>query len=694
MRYVSAFIPVVFLFLMVGEASARPQVLEARYRPDQPFPEFSAFWFGDAALKAGKTLEEITATHRNRPVGGSLHVVVRNEADSAGTLKIEDVLLDGVSLSKAIAYDDQRLRKKFASLYFAKLDAGELAKLQAVGEPVWWKADPAVVAPGGVCEIIVRLRRAPRRGEVEVTLVHDGGRLPVKVVVREDPPRIESISFSADLRRAYLYFRYPGRSGLAPARFLLDGRPVEASVSAVTDPAMELVPVVIDFPAPLERGRPHHFAGRYADGRVASAAVRVFADEFAYGLWGGRGGKEGDTAGAQAYVRELVAHHINVQMPQVGSPMLSWFYGTEAGGQFCDRLGLRRMINEPGKWGTHDPYAFFIHDEPDCGDFKAKGVPADKMVGLLAQWCTTRVSELRAANAGVSQMLNLDMTFKPDNWYTYGQLPDVLSVDPYYQARLWETYTKHPERLALYRKATFVNAVATVARSASAPRPLHVILYASRRGRKFEAEQSQFFRYPTPEEKRIEVFYALAAGAKGLSFWWFTPTGQSQGMGANDPEARRLWREVGLLGAQVRTAAPVLSLACPAELNDVESDGLWVRSLAAGGDTIVLLVVNDQYENDAKGTTYQPVKQGRVSVTLPAWMPRAQAFVIEPEGVKDVSAKLSGQNLTLSLGDFPLTKLVVVTADNGLRAKLEERYKRQFAENVARLRDEGRGARD
>jgi len=261
-------------------------------------------------------------------------------------------------------------------------------------------------------------------------------------------------------------------------------------------------------------------------------------------------------------------------------------------------------------------------------------------------------------------------------------LPDVFSVDPYYQARLWESYHGHPERLALYKKATFVNAVATVAHAACSPRPLHVILYASRRK---EDKENEFFRYPTPEEKRIEAFYALGAGAKGLSYWWFTPGGTSQGMGADDPEARRLWREVGLLGAQIRTAGPVLSLACPADPGRIESNGLWVRSLLAGTDTMVLLVVNDQYENDAKGTAFQPVKSGQVTVDLPVWLRNAKAFAIETDGVKELRASQSGQTMTLPLGDFDLTRLVVITIDAGLRGRLSALYRGRFAGNVARL---------
>ena len=50
------------------------------------------------------------------------------------------------------------------------------------------------------------------------------------------------------------------------------------------------------------------------------------------------------------------------------------------------------------------------------------------------------------------------------------------------------------------------------------------------------------------------VIHALGAGAKSFSYWWYTPYGEFYGCGANDEKALALWRQIGLLGAQVRTA--------------------------------------------------------------------------------------------------------------------------------------------
>jgi len=45
------------------------------------------------------------------------------------------------------------------------------------------------------------------------------------------------------------------------------------------------------------------------------------------------------------------------------------------------------------------------------------------MVGSLADMCVERGAELRAAYPAAPTTLNIDGTYKPFNWYNYGQVP-------------------------------------------------------------------------------------------------------------------------------------------------------------------------------------------------------------------------------------------------------------------------------
>ena len=260
-------------------------------------------------------------------------------------------------------------------------------------------------------------------------------------------------------------------------------------------------------------------------------------------------------------------------------------------------------------------------------------------------------------------MLNVDYTFPPANWRIYGQLPDIFAADPYYQPRLREAFAKSPERARLFAKATYVFAEAAICKSACAPRPLHIMLY----GNRYE-QGNDTFRGPTPAEKRIEAFYAIAAGAKGLSYWWYSPGKPAVGLGAAEPGARALWREVGLIGAELRTAGPLITRSSPLALPmTAASPGLWVKTLAAGLDTLLLVVVNDDYTNDHEGTKINPVPNARLKFVPPAWLAAKDVFEILATGTKDISHTTRSGQLELNLGTVNVTRLVIITSDPALR---------------------------
>jgi len=675
------------------------ETLGGWFRPDETFPQFDAFWH--EGWNEPEEMDEARARFEGvaQPPGGAFQVFVRNS--SAEAVRIEDVALQDVSLAEALVFSDQRRVRKFASIYYAELADETYETLLAAGEPVWWKADPVVIPAGGVGVVTVRLRSVPTLRVVELAVrTADGATRQERVPVRLDAPRVAGAFFSDALDTVYLYFRHRMGGAAVPSRILVDGRDVTARARVGQDAGVDVVPVVVQLEAPLARGSVHLFQGLYADGSMASAALRAWRDEFAYGMWGGPGGRSDDAALARRYITDITDRNINVQMVNVASPAVANFLKSDAGQRFATERGLRAVLDEAGKWGFEDPYLCFIHDEPDCADYRSDGLPDGKQVGALAQWCVQRSGELRAAVPQALQVLNLDMTFKPSNWYIYGLLPDVLSVDPYYQARLRGAYWKDPHRLSLYAQATYVYAVSRVARSACEPNPLHVILYACDVIDARRPEGDQRFRFPTPQEKRIEAYYAVAAGAKGLSYWWYTPSrspgekSTSYGIGAATidgvPEAQSLWREIGLLGAEMRTAGPVIGHSCAVQVNVEATEGVWTHCLLAGLDTMVLLAVNQHYANDRVGTVHYPIEDAELRVAVPAWLEQPTVFEIASDGTRELETEAVDAGLAIPLGTLDLTRMIVMTSDAQLRSRLEKVYRTEFADKVSRLRREGR----
>lgn len=662
------------------DVTAAPQLLGSHYRADVPYPQFARFW-SDNCLLGEDWAESIGRTiPRATTLGGSVHLFIRN--DDPKPLTIADVSLQDISLRQAVAFSDQRRLRKPASIFFSSLTETERQKLIDAGEPIWWRADPPTLAPGDVGEVSIRLRYVPKVAELRVECHAASQTVRTHVAIQEKLPRIEGASFDESLARVFVYLKDPEVPGSKPERVFLDGRDVTSRCRIAADPNTELTPVILDLPTPLKRGSLHSLQAVYADGRGAWAGIRAFADPFVYGVWGGPGGQEDDLALAQTHIRLLHDLSVNTQMPQVGSAALAAFYKTTAGQQLCHDTGLDFVLSDPGKWGIQNAYAYFIHDEPDAGDAKITGLPPGHEVGSLAQWAISKSDEWRTAAPAAPHLLNVDLTYKPQNYYVYGQLPDVLLADPYYDPRLRTAYWNHPYQLPLYARSTFVYAISSVVRSAAAPKPSHIILYANAY---VDEKNNREFRYPTPAGKRIEVYYALAAGAKGISYWWWSPGKPAHGLGGKRPDAATLRREVGLIGAEIGTAAPLLRCACPSSIPVEPPAALWTRCLLVGHDTLVLVAVNEQYANDREGTVLTPLEKVQVRVSLPAWLAARDAFEIHNRGVEPLPITCDGHRATLDLGTVELPRLVVVTADPALREQLDSRYRTLFAARVARL---------
>lgn len=659
--------------------SVNAGILGASYVADTPFPQYSHFWSDSSQIEWGPD-EQMNDEAVTCTLGGSFHVYLKNKGTEP--LTVDDVLLGGISLKRAVAFDTSRKYKGVAhaaSMFFSDLSEAERKTLIDAGEPIWYKIEPASIAPSETGEITVRLRRTP--GLVRLTVKTSDEPEDIAMVTSPQP-RVESISFSDGLDRAYLYFSRSDRGHRITA-VRVDGADVTGTSIIGEDSRLTTAPVVVSLRTALARGSYHCFEATYDDGKTAIAGIRAYADEMAYGVWGAKPGKETEMEIGRAHVADLGVHNINMQMEIIGSDAVRAYMKSPEGREGMKALGIKMIVGEPEKaWSG--ALAWYLADEPDTADFRVEKLPSQSRVGAIAQGLIEHAETLRQTDQSVPNMLNVDMTFKPDNWYVYGQLPDIFAADPYYQTRLAQAYWSKPGTIPQYSKATFVYAVGAVCRSSCAPKPLHLMLNSTKLVR-----PDKEFRFATPEEKRIEAYYALAAGAKGLSYWWLLPVAKggsgSSGCMEDTPEARTLWDAIGLLGAEIRTAGSLITRSCPADIPVKASKWVWTRSLLAGTDTLVLLVVNDNYACDRLGTVIQPVENAEASIGLPAWLSPRSVFEISYKGTGDVQHDQSEDGLGLNLGTLDVTRIVVITSDPDLRSKLQARYDAAFASNVAQL---------
>jgi len=659
------------LLMAVCGACLAQQIEGTYYFADKPFPEYMPLWQEGWSFKGEDGLKLVYAKP-DMPLGGYAFIYFKNTGGSPMT--VNDLTIEGIKMSEGLAKNwiPKQLDQRYdCSILISKLPKAQIDKLMDFGWPAWWMMEPLTIQPGAQGEIVIRLKRSPKPAQLKIGIITDQGTINATVVMAKAQPQFGTIGFAADLKTVYLYPRHP-QAGAKPVRILLDGKDVTASSTITTDKSLALSAIVVKLDQPIQLMTYHTFRVGYPDGSAAQAGIRAWGHDMIYGMWSSPGGGGDSETALKSFIDDYALHNVNCVMPFVIGSERAYF-DSDAGWDYCESKGVGRMTMWPNKIRAET--LLFAQDEPDATDANFQDVPPTERLGGCGQWLVEWSRALRDRAPKTPVLLNIDNTYKPENWYMYHQLTDVPCIDPYY-TESQDYQDGDPYYYQFHTRPTYVKAVATISESSCQPKPLHVILLSCR-------YQSDTFkgRLPTPEEKRMEVYYSIGSGAKGISYWMF-PTGLTDGT----KEAKQLWDEIALMGSEVRTAGPVITSSCPVDLPTTTSKFLWVKTLLSGNDTLAVVTVNENIACDRVGTVVRPCQNAQVSVKLPSWLDPKDAFVVTPEGVKDVTWKSDGSNVNLSLGAVQVSSFVIVTANLSLRAQLQERYQNMFAANIARIK--------
>ena len=642
------------------------EVLDAAFRADRMLPEFYGFWktygWGDSIP--------------NCYVGGALAVYVKNTG--TGSVTVSDFTINGTGLANGIGCKTDktyRCDQYACSVYYP---SRKQALIDA-GEPIWWRVEPNPIPAGGTAEIFVRMRFRVV-GTLSCAIVA-GSTIPVTInVTANDLPRVAGYGLSPDSTKLYLYLRHPTR-GKLPTQILVDGVDKTAASTIAGDPNYDLVPVAVNLGSAFARGSFHCFQAVYDDGTKASDGCRVYYDNFKHGVWGGPSFASDEEQ--HQWFHNLERHSINLQKGGQGG-----WYKTSDGRAHLAAAGFKFLHEDPS---TPDLYSIFLCDEPDAGEGNVPTSVSPYQVGALASSLNSLSQSFKANYSQYPTNLNLNGSFKPYNYYVYGHVPDVFSVDPYYQTRIADSYWEPSlaKTMPWYRKATYIYAVASTCQAACEPGRLHVILNSCRKHQNDE-EAHRVFRWAAPEEKRIEFYYALAAGAKEIAYWWMTPVSVNQdafcGIGwATEPGSAALWREIGLLGAEAGTVSQLIVNSCPVKTEITKPGRLWTRALLSGTGTLMLLCVNDDYACTDTGITIRSIDNAEVSLDLPDWINPVQVFEVDYNGIRDVPYSVASGRIQLHLGRVDVTRMIIITGDASLKSTLQSVYSATFGPRVAQI---------
>jgi len=652
-------------------ASAAVEVLGVQYQQDDWFTEFNCIW---------KDSNYPTTCTVGTAVGCNVHAYLKNTGGSSVT--VTSVQLEGYDLETVIKENADQHNARSIFYYW---DNPPTAILDA-GEPVWYKVDPSTTIPaGGVVQVVIRLRFVPETNPLDLTIVTSGGTVYPSISISASDPVLASVGFSQDRKKVYLTWRRSG--GAAPTTIKMDGTDVTSYATTVGDSSTNYAVSVLSFSTALTNMSYHVYQGIYSDGKKATASLRTWVNKFMHGTYNTF---ELDAQYTVAdWVAESADHGINNTQVSVGN-IVSYMNTPSGAADLLARnygytTGDHTKFDEDG----YGPDMFFINDEIDAeeanleSNFCGTGLklPCGKSpMGVLARRTIDEGEVLRDYRENTPTSVNMNGAFKPENYYSYGQAVDILQVDPYYQRRLQDVYWRDQNAIPVYEKATYIYAVAKAVARAAEPNPSNVILYScswkcTAEG-KCDAEYvGEIWPFADNGTKRIEAYYALAAGTKGLCYWWFNIGWPSMGL-ANQTtqEAQDLWKEMGLYGNEIKALAPQLVVSHPVDAGLTPSTNVWAKALVSGTDSLILIVVNDDYWND-ETLHYNPVNSASVVVTLPSWLQSSPtAFEVTPDGICDVGTSLSGSALTVNLGKLDLTRMIVITSNSSLKGTVEDRY--------------------
>ncbi len=669
--------------LAVPAAKAAIQVLGVQYQQDLPYNEFDCIW-------NDKTYPTNCPP---RALGCNVHVFVKNTG--GGSVTITDATLAGYSLEDSLVLGDHDSR----SIYY-NWDNPPSDLINA-GEPVWYKGDPKTIPAGGVGKVVVRLRTPPVTSTVSVGVVTSGGTVTTNITKDASAPQLASIGYSTDRTKVYLHWRRS--SNAAPTSVWLDGTNVTANTTTVGDNAMNFAASVINLSTALPKMSYHVFQGVYADGKTATASQRAWTNKFIYATYGSFELNANYTIGD--WIDEAADHGFNNVQVQVGDTV--GYMNTSGGEAHCRARDYGYTSGDTTKFNATDPPIdpdmFFLNDEPDAEEANLESsfcntglnLPCGKSpMGVLVMREIANGETLRALRPMTPTSINLDGTYRPENYYAWGQGFDVIQVDPYYQRRLSDVYWRDQQRIPLYLQADYIYAVAKATVTGAEPNPANILLFSCEwkcgTGDCDAQYEGEIWPFPTKESKRIEIYYSLAAGAKGMGYWWLKKGYPSNGLAdQNRPGAQALWKEMGLCGNEIKTVAPYLVTGHPVDVPLTPSTNVWAKAIASGIDTMILIVVNDNYYNDEAGCHYTPISNATVTATLPSWLqPSPTAFEVSAGGLKAVSTSVNGNQLQVNLGTLSLTKMIVLTKNPLVPVTIQQRYNQSVRPGICAFASE------
>jgi|GEM_PF-1250751 len=505
---------------------------------------------------------------------------------------------------------------------------------------IWWRLLPEALAPGKEGEISICLRKEIEK-PTEFTIIFSDDSKHNCLVSPDAPPfRIQTINFGEDLRKIYLYIEGSVFSSPLPKKVYLDGEEITRKVHWLSNDYVKNLRVcIVNLSSPLKRGSLHTFRVTSDNEKVSCATtLRAFSKLAVFGTYGGDDFKRYAQNGLSAYncfgiVGELGLNRAN---------------------EFGIKCIMTVNEKEPpeGTIGHSSLYAYMLRDEPDCADYGAdENRPMHFRLGTLAPSMVNASSLCFNKDQITPTMITINLTFTPGNYFVYGPIADLSNPDCYPITVGWSIlkFLQH----------------ALIVKTATAPKPFTFTYQGcweragipqdrwvsgkELREKGFETFVDKkkvrgFGRKIVPAEIRIEMLYAIAAGAKGLfSFIDDSEAGGDIVFYGTDvlPEN---WKEIGRTSRALTMVAPLIDIGHPFDWAKSSSEFVRTSTLLCGEKAALVVVVNENYTCNNIGFFQKPLKNVIVFPDLP-WLRAAKVVKVEDKKFTPLEYKRNTKEL-------------------------------------------------
>ncbi len=512
---------------------------------------------------------------------------------------------------------------------------------------LWYRMRPSTIAPGGIADVIIVLPEPPTGVKTVEIRTTCGESIKEAIHCVPEPLRFQAIRFSHDLTTIDVYVRWQDVSKASSLkRILLDGKDMRRFASPLPAKAFERLAFTrIVLEKPLARNSFHVIEAEAENGISTAYQIRAIPAEFLLGVygtpsienitdWANHGCNHYLSFGAvQTDILDIMSKHgISVGAKYVPEPLVD-----RSGGKvviFDEDAALRKIAE------IKNNQAFLYHhlvDEPDVADYYA-----GKWLGASAMELAARCEFCEKVDSDHYTFIQLDNTFRPQNYRTYGEAADILATHRY---SLGNFLRSEAGKEAYTRLAFLEDLLDTIEKFklATEPRPFFMVTQF------FNLGKSRAGRAPTIEEMRLQCYAMIMGGASGIIH--YIHSGSSGG--GEGGKSKTLWDAMTNLHDELRRVGDVVEMGTPAPAGWIKCDTPNVLPGALlCGDRIAVVLINRCHRSYLENFVARPVRNATVTLKIPPWIAGDDLKIVAVESGSPVESRLENSTLTFKIDEI------------------------------------------